>query len=342
MGDHKRPVSIGVVGTGIGALHIAGIASMPETTRLAAICSLELDVARSLADRYHAGYATARYEDLLNDPDIDVIDLCVPPKQHLPMAVAAAQAGKHILVEKPLARNLEEADAIIQAAREAGVKLMTGHNQRYFAHHAKAKELLDAKIIGEPFFVVATVHVHGHIQGFRRFLDPAGGGTLIDSGVHRFDLLRWLIGDVELVFAQTGRFLQTQMEGEDCAVVTLRFRCGAIGAFSCSWSAKGPRPEETLQIFGPKGAILTEDHSRSLRLRAEEPPPGLAPVTEFFFDVDQQESMRRAIEAFACSIQEGTDVPVTGEDGRASLELAIASYRAQATGRPVTLPLQAR
>ncbi|GAB4561462.1 MAG: Gfo/Idh/MocA family oxidoreductase [Anaerolineae bacterium] len=335
----KTPVRIGVVGTGIGALHIAGIASMPEVTRLAAICSLDLDAARSLGERYGAGYVTDRYEELLSDPDIDVIDLCTPPREHLPMAVAAAQAGKHILVEKPLARTLDEADAIIRAAREANVKLMTSHNQRYFAHHAKAKELLDAGVIGDPFMIVATVHVHGHIQGFRRFLDPAGGGTLIDSGVHRFDLLRWLMGDVDMVFAQTGRFMQMQMEGEDCAVVTLRFSSGAIGSFSCSWSAKGPRPEESLQIFGPKGAILTEDHSRSLTLRAEDPPPGLAPVTEFRFDVDQQESIRRAIEAFARSLQDGTEVPIPGEDGRASLELALASYRAQETGQPVRLPM---
>lgn len=335
----RAPAKIGVVGTGIGALHIASIASMPEIARLAAICSLELETARSLGERYGAGYVTDRYEDLLRDPDIDVVDLCTPPKEHLPMAVAAARAGKHILVEKPLARNLDEADAIIRAAHAAGVKLMTSHNQRYFGHHAKAKELLDAGVIGEPFLAVATVHVHGHIQGFRRLLDQAGGGTLIDSGVHRFDLLRWLMGDVELVFAQTGRFMQMQMEGEDCAVVILRFKSGALGAFSCSWSAKGPRPEESLQIFGSKGAIITEDHTRSLRLRTEDPLPGLAPVTEFYFDVDQQESIRRAIEAFIRSILEGTEVPITGEDGRASLELAIASYRAQATGLAVRLPL---
>ena len=91
--------------------------------------------------------------------------------------------------------------------------------------------------------LVATVHVHGHIVGFRRFLEPSGGGTLIDSGVHRFDLIRWLMGDAATVFAQTGRFMQMQMEGEDCAVVTLRFRSGAIGNLSCSWSAKGRQEE---------------------------------------------------------------------------------------------------
>ena len=310
---------------------------MPELTQLAAICS-HGDNAQAIGSQYGAGYVTTRYDDLLNDDAIDVIDLCVPHIQHLPMALAAAQAGKHILVEKPIARTLAEADQIINAAQNAGVQLMIGHNQRYFGHHAKAKELIDAGVIGRPYLVVASVHVLGLVGGFRRSLNEAGGGTLIDSGVHRFDLLRWLIGDVAMVYAQTGRFLQMEMEGEDCAVVSLRFRSGAIGSFSCSWSAKGPMPEEALQIFGSAGAILTEDHSYSLRLACEHPPPGLEDVREFVFATDQAESIRRTIEAFLVSLQQGTEPPITGEDGRASLELTMACYESVRTGLPVQLP----
>jgi predicted dehydrogenase len=336
LGD--RPVRIGLVGTGIGKLHAAGIAKMPGLAQLAAVCGLD-EGAQIVGKQYGAGYVTDRYQDLLNDRDIDIIDLCVPHHQHLPLSVAAAAAGKHILIEKPLARNLEEADQIIAAARQAGVRLMTGHNQRYYGHHAKAKELIEAGAIGAPFMIVASVHVHGQIEGFRRFLNEAGGGTLIDSGVHRFDLIRWMMGEVEIVFAQTGRFMQMQMEGEDCAGVTLRFRSGAIGTFSCSWSAKGPVPEETLQIFGPQGAILTEDHTRSLRFSSENPPAGLQNVREFVFPVDQAESIRRGIEAFLFSLQTGQEPPISGADGRAALELSIASYQSAQTGLPVHLPL---
>lgn len=334
-----RPLRIGLVGTGIGRLHAAGIVKMPALAELAAVCGTDPEATRAAGAQYGAGYTTNRYEDLLADPAIDVIDLCVPHHLHLPMALAAAQAGKHLLVEKPLARTLAEADQIIRAANEAGVRLMTGHNQRYYGHHAKAKELLDAGAIGTPFMIVVSVHVHGHIDGFRRFLHDAGGGTLIDSGVHRFDLIRWLMGDVSTLYAQTGRFMQMQMEGEDCAVVTMRFQSGAIGSFSCSWSAKGPKPEETLQIFGPQGAILTEDHTRSLRLSSENPPAGLQDVREFVFPVDQAESIRRMIEAYMISLQCGEEPPVSGLDGRASLELSMASYASAASGMPVHLPL---
>jgi predicted dehydrogenase len=334
----NNPVRIGLVGTGIGKLHAAGISKMPELAQLAAVCGLD-ENAQIVGGQYGAGYVTDRYEDLLEDEAINLIDLCVPPNLHMPMALAAAQAGKHLLIEKPLARNLAQADRIIAATSQAGTQLMTGHNQRYYAHHAKAKELLEAGAIGKPYMIVASVHVHGQIDGFRRFLKDAGGGTLIDSGVHRFDLIRWLMGEVETLYAQTGRFLQLQMEGEDCAVVSLRFRSGAIGSFSCSWSAKGPRPEETLQIFGPQGAILTEDHTRSLKLTSENPPAGLADVREFVFPVDQAESIRRCIEAFLVSLQVGQEAPITGEDGRAALELAMASYESARTCLPVQLPL---
>jgi predicted dehydrogenase len=334
----RRPVRVGLVGAGIGRLHAAGIAQMPGLAELAAVCGLDEKAVR-LASEFHAGYATARYEDLLTDERIDVIDLCVPHDQHLPMALQAARAGKHLFIEKPLARNLAEADQIIAAVGEAGVSLMVGHNQRYFGHHAKAKALLEAGAIGVPYMIVASVHVHGHIEGFRRFLEQAGGGTLIDSGVHRFDLIRWMMGEVESVYAQTGRYLQVQMEGEDCAVVALRFRSGAIGSFSCSWSAKGPQPVEGLQIFGPQGAILTEDHTQSLRLSSEQPPVGLENVREFVFPIDQGESIRRELEAYFISLQQGTEPPICAADGRASLELAMAAYESARSGQAVHLPM---
>jgi len=336
----SRPLRVGLVGTGIGRMHAAGYARLAGRAELVAVCAQRLADAESLATEFGAGLATSRYEDLLEYPHIDAIDLCVPHHLHMPMAVAAARAGKHILVEKPIARTLAEADAIIAAARAAGVTLMVSHNQRYFDHHAKAKALLEAGAIGRPFMIVAVVHVNGHIGGFRRSLVQAGGGALIDSGVHRFDLMRWLMGDVESVYAQTGRFVQMQMEGEDCAAVVLRFRSGAIGSFSCTWSAKVSRPVESLQIFADRGSIYTEDHTRSVILHAETRPGGPHSVREFSFATDQAASIGLAVEAFVESVRQGREPPVSGEDGRAALELALASYEAARLERPATLPLQ--
>lgn len=313
-------------------MHAAAIAGMPGSALLSSVCSRSLEGARRVAEEFRAAAFTTRFEDIIEDTSIDIVDLCVPHHLHAPMAIAAARAGKHVLVEKPIATTLAEADAMIAAAREAGVKLMVAHNQRFYGNHVKAKALIDAGAIGRPFLAVASVHVHGQIGGYRSLLAEAGGGALIDSGAHRFDLLRWIMGEVESVSAETGRMLQEQMEGEDCAVVSLRFRSGAIGSFSCSWSAKAPVPEESLQVFGTKGALVAETKSRSLLLRSESPPPGLEDVREFVFQDNHAESVRCAIEAFLDCVRGDLPPPVSGEDGRAALALTLASYRSQAEG----------
>ena len=226
---------------------------------------------------------------------------------------------------------------MIAAAREAGVRLMVAHNQRFFDNHSKAKDLVAAGAIGRPFLAVASVHVHGQISGYRALVAQAGGGALIDSGAHRFDLLRWIMGDVESVSAETGRMMQEQMEGEDCAVVSLRFKSGAIGSFSCSWSAKAPAPEESLQVFGTKGSLIAESTIRGLILRSEAPQFGLGEVREFAFRDDHAESVRRVLEAFVACVRDDLPPPVSGEDGRAALALTLACYRSQAEGVKVRL-----
>lgn len=337
----NRPINYAVIGAGIsGRFHARGISEIPNLAHLVGICDVREESARAMAQEYHADFYTTNFNELIRRDDIDVVSLCVPHDQHRDMAVTAARAGKHILVEKPLAITIPEANDIIAAAKDNRVKLMTGHNMRYLGQHAKAKELVDQGVIGKPFLLEATVHVDGHTSGFRTILKHMGGGTLIDSGVHRFDLIRWIMGDVKRVYGKTGRYLNLQMEGEDCAVVVMEFESGAIGTFSCSWSAKAPKPEETLQIFGPKGSIIATYNTRTLEVRTETPPINWQNLSSFIFPIDQAGSIRLELEAFIHSIIDDTDPPITGEDGKKSLELTLATYLSSNTGQPVDLPLK--
>lgn len=334
-----KPVNFAVVGTGIGRFHLQGISAMPELTRLAGVCDVNEERAREMAGTYGADFYTSDYAALLRREDVDVITLCVPHDLHRDMAVAAAKAGKHVLVEKPLAMTLAQADDIIAAAKENNVKLMTGHNMRYLGQHAAAKALIDQDVIGKPYLLTATVHVYSHTGGFRTILKHMGGGTLIDSGVHRFDLIRWIMGDVKRVYGKTGRFLNFQMEGEDTAVVVLEFESGAIGTFSCSWVAKAYQHEETLQVFGPKGSVMATYYAQTLEVRSDTPPENWQEHSKFVYSISQADSMRMELADFARAIQNDTTPPITGEDGRKSLELTLATYRASETGQPVDLPL---
>ncbi|MCJ7695586.1 MAG: Gfo/Idh/MocA family oxidoreductase, partial [Anaerolineaceae bacterium] len=183
-------VNFAVVGTSIGRFHIQGISNLPELAHLAAVCDINETRAKEMAEKYHADFFTTNYEELLQRSDIDAVILAIPHDLHRDMAVAAAKAGKHILVEKPIAMTLTQADEIIAAAKVNNVKLMTGHNMRYLGQHAKAKELVETGVIGKPYLLTATVHVYSNTKGFRTILKHMGGGSLIDSGVHRFDLIR--------------------------------------------------------------------------------------------------------------------------------------------------------
>ena len=335
-----RPVNYAVVGTGIGRFHAQGISEMPEKTRLISICDVDEAAASAAAKEFKAESYTTRYADLLRRKDVDALSLCVPHDLHCEMAVAAARAGKHILVEKPLAVTMKEANEVIAAAKENRVKLMTGHNMRYMGQHAKAKELVDQDVIGKPFMMVASVHVFALPGGFRRSLKRQGGGALIDSGVHRFDLIRWIMGDVKRLYGKKGRFFNMEMEGEDTAVVLMEFVSGAVGTFTCSWSAKAPKNEEFLQIYGTKGSIITTYNGQSLEMRSDTPPAGWQELSSFVFPIDQAGSIKLELADFADSIILDREPSITGEDGKKSLELTLATYLSSDTGKPIDLPLE--
>ncbi|MGD0004666.1 MAG: Gfo/Idh/MocA family oxidoreductase [Anaerolineaceae bacterium] len=335
----NKPVNYAVVGTGIGRFHAKGISEIPEKARLVAVCDINEAAARALAEEYQAESYTTSYAELIRRKDVDALSLCVPHDLHCEMAVAAARAGKHVLVEKPLAISILEANRVIAAAKENRVKLMTGHNMRYMGQHAKAKELVDQGVIGRPFLMVASVHVFGLVDGFRLSLKRQGGGTLIDSGVHRFDLIRWIMGDVKRLYGKKGRFFNMDMEGEDTAVVLMEFASGAVGTFTCSWSAKAPKNEEFLQIYGTKGSIITTYNGQSLEMRSETPPAGWQELSSFVFPFDQAGSIKLELADFADSILLDRQPPITGEDGKKSLELTLATYLSSDTGNPVDLPL---
>jgi predicted dehydrogenase len=335
----NRPVNYAVVGTGIGRFHARGISEIPEKARLVAVCDINEAAARAVAEEYKAESYTSNYAELIQRKDVDALSLCVPHDLHCEMAVAAARAGKHILVEKPLAITMQEASQVIAAAKENRVKLMTGHNMRYMGQHAKAKELVDQDVIGKPFMMVASVHVLGLPDGFRLNLKRQGGGALIDSGVHRFDLIRWIMGDVKRLYGKKGRFFNMEMEGEDTAVVLMEFESGAVGTFTCCWSAKAPKNEEYLQIYGPKGSIIATYNGQSLEMRCDTPPAGWQGLSKFVFPIDQAGSIKLELADFADSIMQDRQPPITGEDGRKSLELTLATYLSSDTGKPVDLPL---
>jgi predicted dehydrogenase len=210
---------------------------------------------------------------LLAAPDIEVVSICTPPASHVPLVEAAAAAGKHVLVEKPLAVTVADADRSIRACAAAGVHLGVVHQQRARAAVRALREVVRSGRIGRPLLGIATqawFRTQGEIDG-----DPwrgsasAGGGVLLDQAVHVLDLLIWMLGEPAWVCGGTA-LLSRRMDAEDCAAAAIGFSSGAVGTLAATTAGNLGRDDSRLEIVGTLGGFLLEirdyDNAEIVRL----------------------------------------------------------------------------
>ena len=329
-------LKVGLVGCGyIAEAHVKGFLALPDLVRVTAVCDLDPERARACGAQLGAERVFTSYDALLAESGVDAVDLCLPHTVHAPATVAAARAGKHVLVEKPIATSLAEADAMIAAAQTAGVTLMVAHNQRYLPQHQRIRALLDEGAIGPIYCARAD-----HNQDFRpperhwiRVRAAAGGGAMIGYGVHRIDLLRWYVGEI----AQVGHFQVVKpgrFEGEASSVTILAFVGGAIGEVTINWVVRRAPWMDMLYLYGDHGSIhnvgglyLDSEHD-------ERSAGGFVAV-----DVPPGDAFAAQIRHFAGCVLDGREPLTSGADARKTLEVCLAAYRSAAMGQIVRLPL---
>lgn len=321
-------VRVAVIGCGavarrfhLPAFHGAGL----DAVAFASGSRASAEAARA---EWGSGDVCDDWREAISRSDIDAVDVCAPNHLHAEIAIAASRAGKHVLVEKPIARTVAEADEMIAAAREAGVLLVPAHNVRFAPPFAAARDAIAAGTIGD---VVGFRVAFGHAgpaawaPGAGWFFDPAraGGGALLDLGVHVADLLRSVLGDeISEVSAMCRR--PDSASVETSAHVVMRARAGAIGGMHVSWEAR-PGPDHQLTVFGT-GGTLHMDQSTPLVVHPDGGDPRPVPVPA---------SIPNVYEEFARAIATGTLPVVAAEDGRAALAIVEAAYRSAETGRIV-------
>jgi UDP-N-acetyl-2-amino-2-deoxyglucuronate dehydrogenase len=338
------PLRIGMIGCGEIAVRTAeGIASAPSA-RHAMVMDVDAGVAADMGGTYGVPHTT-RVEELLASPSVDAVYIAVPHYLHAPLALQAIAAGKHVLVEKPIATTLEDADRMIAAARDRGVLLSVAFLAQGDAQLQRVRELIRSGAIGE---VVGTRIVlrsdkpesywtggfTGRIQtDWRSSKAKAGGGVLIMNTIHDLNTVRWLTGlEVTRVYAEYGTFA-TGVEVEDFVAVTCRYANGAIGTLEAGSAVRGRDPlREPDRIYGAEGQVLL---SSPPRLYQGGQWRDLEPVE---VPLDPRAA---AVEGFARAVLDGTPAPVSAEDGRAALEVVVAAYRSGEEARPVHLPLVA-
>ena len=324
---------IGLIGAGgIAGEHVKAYAAHPDTITFTAVADPVHDAAVARAGDTGA-QVFADYRTMLAEADIDAVDICLPHHLHRDAIVAAAEAGKHILCEKPLCLTMEEAADVQAAVERSGVTLMCAHNQLFFPAVAKAKELISSGALGDLYEVRTTDSFVNHFDpanmGWRAHAATSGGGELIDTGYHPTYLMLHLAGAAP---SQVASMLATHrlkfMEGEDSANVMVRFDNGVIGTLVTSWAYREAPGTERFSAVGEKGS-LSSDGTTLVVTRGDADAETLAfePVDGFTAELGH----------FARSLLDGTRPINTELEGVQVLQMILAAYESARSGRFVDI-----
>jgi UDP-N-acetylglucosamine 3-dehydrogenase len=325
------PLGVGIVGLGeIGQIHLQGFLRA-DGARVAAVTDLDAELAASTAAAAGA-VAHPDLEALLADAAVDVVSVCLPHRLHKPVALAAIAAGKHVLLEKPLALTVEECDEIIAAAEAAGVKVGVQHNQLYYPAHVRARELLAAGDLGDPVHLRLRLGIGGKLGGWRAEPQQTGGGLLFDAGVHRFYVARDLFGEIVEVSAMVDRGPE---EGEDHAIVSLRFASGALGVIDANYRCPPGAFDDAIEIVGTEAMLYVS--GCEAEFEGFRTGPALRRYDGTWSDVrvpggDWIDSVAASIADFVQAVASGAEPPVSARDGRDVVALIRAAYANESVG----------
>jgi predicted dehydrogenase len=333
MGDkEKSSVRAAVIGCGgIGQRRATAIQQTQGASLVIGVDVVE-DSARAYGERFGCEWGTD-WEAAVTRPDVDMVIVSTANNAHAPVSIRALEAGKHVICEKPLARNPDECRRMVEAAAKHGVYLKTGFNHRYSHQTWKARELFEEGAIGSLIFARGRTG-HGNAEGLSKRwfgnFELSGGGTFLDNGVHLLDLSRWFFGE----FVEATGFVHTHLPAlgkcEDNGFGIYRTADGRVCQLQSSWTQwKGYL---FLELFGDKGTLLInyDDQSCTLIRRGAE-----ASVWQYAGVPDR--SWHREIEEMQAAIRDQREPLANGYDGWQAVKMAYAVYEASETGQAVRL-----
>lgn len=344
---------IGIVGCGmIARFHAMAIAEI-EHAELVACFSRNLESATAFANE-HAAEAFESLDAMLADDRVQVVIVCTPSGAHLEPAVAAAKAGKHVVVEKPLEVTLERCDAIIEACADNDVTLSTIFPSRFHESSRLLKGAVDqgrfgTLTLGDAYVKWFRSQEYYDSGKWRGTWQLDGGGALMNQAIHNVDLLLWLMGPVADVSANTATLCHERIEVEDVATATLRFKNGALGVIEAS-TAAFPGMLKKIEIHGNQGSVVIEEEDIKTWQFAEMTDDDTA-IAEKFAAVTSSgggagdpsaighAAHAKQLRSILGSIETGTPLEIDGAEGRRSVELILAIYESARSGQRVSLPL---
>lgn len=324
------PLGLCIVGCGRFATFHAAAAR-----RLRGAVSLSFasrDAARAEAYRRRFGGAAAfgGYEAAAADPRVQALVFCTPHHVHLDNVRLAAKHRKAVLLEKPIARTLEEADEMLAEAEAAGIPFMVAENFHFMPAFVEARRLLAAGAVGRVRQILISARGYRLPGGWRRRRGDVGGGVLIDGGIHYVHLLRDWVGPVAQVTAAAPPNLFPEVEGEDTVFVLLRFRSGAVGALANSLAAPGLPSRQGAWVTGTEGSLVADNAGRYLRWRGRGGPRARV----FLRD---RRGLGVQLAEFVAAVRDGRPPALPARAARVDLAVVVAAYRSLETGQAVEL-----
>lgn len=341
-------VRVGIIGSAfVSNLHAEAFQEVKEA-QLVAACSSNKKRVEEFAGRWKIPVALTDYRKLVERKDVDVVVVGVPNDLHRKIVVAAAEAGKDVILEKPIAHTLEDADAMIAACKKHKVKLMYAETICFSPKYARAKQLVDEKAIGELYMAKQSEKHSGPHSDWFYDVSRSGGGALMDMGCHGIEWTRWVYGKpkVKSVTAHCQLvYHKGRTKGDDNSIVIVEFENGGISVVEDSWARQGGM-DDRADLYGTEGVVhcdllrgsSMETYSKSgygyAVEKAGETKGWTFTVFEEAFLYGFPHEMRHFTRAVL-----GEEKPMeTGEDGRATLEIIYAAYESAATGKRITWP----
>ena len=332
-------------------------------SQVVAIADLNEPLASQLAQNYGIANAYSDWHQIINSPEIDAVCVATPNVLHAEMVIAALKAGKHVLVEKPMAISWQDVKEMVSIAVASRLVLMVNHSFRYNPIYEKAREVIQSGLLGEIYSIRGRFSYAGpeHWTGSKTtwFLDKrmAGGGALFDAGIHAVDLIRFLINKPVVHVGSLLSTLEKKIEAEDNSVTVMKFEDGSLGTLEASWTT---RPGEIVtSVYGSEGNMLIDMGEGSASLSGQQSPPlsvlfappattymnmkmpkGQLRIPVYIPEIEEDSKVGGPYRHFVDCIQRGKEPLSSGKDAMSSMEVLFASYLSNESSKLIKLPLE--
>ncbi len=348
-----KKIKVAIIGAGfISDIHMESYHRFVPEADVVAIYTRSAEKAKAFAEKHAIPAWFNDLDELINKSGCDVVDICLPNFLHFEATMKAAAAGKHIIIEKPLAVTLEEADEMIAACSKAGVKFMYAEELCFAPKYERVRQMVQQGAVGEVYMLKQSEKHSGPHSDWFYDVSLSGGGVLMDMGCHAIEWFRWMTGNspVKSVYATMSTVLHKERtRGEDNSVMIIEFENGVTGVAENSWAKHGGMDDKS-EVYGTGGVVYADlfmgnaavsysKHGYDYAMEKADTTVGWSfTVFEEVFNQGYPHELRHFID---CVLNDKTPL-VTGEDGRAVLEVIYAAYASAAEGCKIELPFAPR